>query len=265
MNYSEFLFFLKKVSRLNINYEKCRNDFLQSKAYYKSINDEKELLKIWFAITALEIVSEYKNTFNLLKKREYQNAWYKLEDIEIMSENIKFNIDNHNDYLMLRWIESVIKKYQSIYPYKVFISPEFIDKKVECSICGCTMTPFSECKHIPGKVYCGDMCSRIVVDMEPILFALVEKPVQKYSVIFDGIEKPENYQLLEYLMPKLKHEFTGWDYRIQKKYKPHMKIGRDENCPCLSGKKYKDCCLNNPKGIEYEHYEFFDPRLEKKA
>ena len=26
-----------------------------------------------------------------------------------------------------------------------------------------------------------------------------------------------------------------------------MKIGRNEPCPCGSGKKYKKCCLNKPK------------------
>jgi|LSQX01.2.fsa_nt_gb hypothetical protein len=27
------------------------------------------------------------------------------------------------------------------------------------------------------------------------------------------------------------------------------KIGRNEPCPCGSGKKYKKCCLNNPQRL----------------
>ncbi|GEM_PF-3237392 len=34
------------------------------------------------------------------------------------------------------------------------------------------------------------------------------------------------------------------DYKIHLKNKKN-KIGRNEKCPCGSGKKYKKCCLNN--------------------
>jgi uncharacterized protein YecA (UPF0149 family) len=30
--------------------------------------------------------------------------------------------------------------------------------------------------------------------------------------------------------------------------RPYDKIGRNEKCPCGSGKKYKKCCLFNKKG-----------------
>jgi uncharacterized protein YecA (UPF0149 family) len=33
-------------------------------------------------------------------------------------------------------------------------------------------------------------------------------------------------------------------YRIQQALKVEKKIGRNELCPCGSGKKYKKCCLN---------------------
>ncbi len=34
-----------------------------------------------------------------------------------------------------------------------------------------------------------------------------------------------------------------------------MKIGRNDPCPCGSGKKYKKCCLNKSIGTEKELYE----------
>ena len=30
-------------------------------------------------------------------------------------------------------------------------------------------------------------------------------------------------------------------------YHPGPKVGRNDPCPCGSGKKYKKCCLNSPK------------------
>lgn len=33
--------------------------------------------------------------------------------------------------------------------------------------------------------------------------------------------------------------------RLQPVIREYPKIGRNEQCPCGSGKKYKHCCLNN--------------------
>ena len=41
----------------------------------------------------------------------------------------------------------------------------------------------------------------------------------------------------------------------------HKKIGRNEECPCGSGKKYKNCCLNEGT---FEGYEV-DPKQKKAA
>jgi hypothetical protein len=41
-----------------------------------------------------------------------------------------------------------------------------------------------------------------------------------------------------------------------------MKIGRNEPCPCGSGKKYKKCCLNNDqqtKRMHSDHNGFIQP------
>jgi hypothetical protein len=229
------------------------------KEKYLIIQDEKSLLKIWAYKCCFEIYRKYLNVFNLLKEREYYKAWEELEKIEISLADIRRNYSElMNTYLIDR-IQEMVPKYQAIYPYRIFASPEYLSIKRECSICGSDLNPFTGCSHIIGNVYSGEMCYCIIHEAKLISISAVRNPVQKYSVMFAGSDDPTNYKLLEYLVPKLKSPLVQWDYTISNDYEPHSKykICRNDRCPCLSGKKYKDCCLKNEKGVIFPHYEFY--------
>jgi uncharacterized protein YchJ len=50
--------------------------------------------------------------------------------------------------------------------------------------------------------------------------------------------------------PKEEIGFKNWNlYTKKRKYR---KIGRNDTCPCGSGRKYKKCCLDSGKFEEYE-------------
>jgi hypothetical protein len=47
---------------------------------------------------------------------------------------------------------------------------------------------------------------------------------------------------------------------LKVKHKPYLsdknlKIGRNEQCPCKSGLKFKNCCLDELKKHDYERYQ----------
>lgn len=46
-------------------------------------------------------------------------------------------------------------------------------------------------------------------------------------------------------------EYTKFSLRKQKQLVKEYKVGRNDSCPCGSGKKYKHCCLKS--GV-YENY-----------
>jgi hypothetical protein len=227
----------------------------------KKNNDSDVLLKIWMCLEIISSIENYHDAFILMKNKEYKNGWAKLARAEICLNNITYNIKNYRDYLIVPFLEQYVRKYQKIYPYRLFSSMVSIIKKSECSICGENMDPFSSCNHIKGKVYSGELCYEIIKDMDLLRFDMVADPSMKECVVFPDIENPEKYQLLEYIIPKLQNEYSKWDYEILTKYESHSKYkaGRNEPCPCHSGKKYKNCCMNNPKGIKYDHYEFVIP------
>lgn len=261
MYYLEILELLKNDRFRNFDFTKAKSALLKEKGKFKKYKNSEQLKIIWFILISLEIIELYFNAFNKLKNREYYKAWDILEKIEIKINNVKFNDFDISVYWILQYIEIYTTKFQKLYPYKVFGSPEIVEKRVECSVCGKTIIPWSDCEHILGKVYDGEICYGIVKDMDFISVSIVTKPSQKYSVIFEDIENPTKYLALEYLIPKLKTKYICWDYEVFEKFEPYSKYQtkKDDFCPCHSGKKFKDCCLKNGKGIKYPHYEFILP------
>lgn len=261
MYYLEILKQLEKNHFRTFDFVNAQTILSREKKELKEKKDSGQLKIIWFVQIALQVINLYNDTFDQLRKRKYHEAWNNLERIEININNIKFNDFDITNYWILQYIEIYIEKFQQLYPYKIFGSPEYIHKKIECSICGKTFIPWSDCEHIQGKVYDGEMCYGIVKDMDVISISLVTKPNQKYSVIFDDVDDPCRYPTLEYLVPKLKSKYSRWDFKVTNRYEPYSKYKakKEDLCPCHSGEKFKDCCRRNGKGIKYPHYEFILP------
>jgi hypothetical protein len=260
MFYLEFLGLIKTKYK-SIEIEKYKQLIESEKKLSKQKNDEKSLLLMWFCLSVIQAIEIFHEAFMLLKKREYYKAWDELGQIEMIINNINENIPDYQQYIAVSFLEQNTIKLQKIYPYKLFTSMAIIDTKGECSICGNSMNPFNGCEHIRGRVYAGKMCYSIISNGKLAGIDFVEKPAMKSAVVFDEIDNPEKYELLEYIIPKLPNEYTHWDYRVSTKFEPHnkFKVGRNEQCPCNSGKKYKHCCMQNPRGIKYTHYEFLLP------
>ncbi|MBN2361662.1 MAG: SEC-C domain-containing protein, partial [Deltaproteobacteria bacterium] len=93
--------------------------------------------------------------------------------------------------------------------------------------------------------------------------SIVEKPVQKYSVVFT-INKENgksidhyDYSLVRFVVQRLDSPYLGWSYEWTTTRHPHSRyshIGRNDPCPCESGKKYKKCCLHE-EGVLRPHFQ----------
>jgi preprotein translocase subunit SecA len=55
---------------------------------------------------------------------------------------------------------------------------------------------------------------------------------------------PEEYQLECEQLPPQYLELIEKPKPKKEEIKPAIKVGRNDPCPCGSGKKYKKCCLN---------------------
>jgi hypothetical protein len=144
------------------------------------------------------------------------------------------------------------------------MSPEILELEKICNICEKPISIRNPCGHRVGEIYNGELCIRIVTKVKLLAMAMVDSPIQKYSVPFLSDEKTGksidhyNYSLVKFLADRLQSPFHEWDVSWTKVRHPHSKfrsVGQDDPCPCESGKKYKECCLPE-EGVLRPHCQF---------
>jgi len=212
--------------------------------------DQEGAKAIWCLETTLRIQDLYLEAFSELKAHEFYKAWCDLERAQLALLSLQRHDMTGWAEFRLGFIQKHIERWQSIFPYKIFLSPEFITLEKRCSICGRVLSPRKPCGHVVGEIYDGEECFRRVTQ-QPIGVSLVDKPLQKYSVVF--LIDPEtgapqdhyNYAIIEYAVSALQNPFDGWDVEHTKRLQPHSRfthLGRNDPCPCGSKKIYKKCC-----------------------
>jgi SEC-C motif len=226
--------------------------------------DEQEAKRLWCLERALKAQDLYLDAFQALKRKQFYDAWCALERAEVVLGFLERHETARRKIFRLDFIAEYVEKWQSLFPYKVFFSPEYLEVKKECSICGELVLPRKGCNHRLGEIYGGEMCCHVVTDLEVFGIGMVENPVQKYSVPFlkdeaTGKQRDHyNYAAVEYAIAGLQNPFDHWRVERTTRLQPHSRfryVGRNEPCPCESKKKYKKCCLNR-EGVLRPHLQF---------
>jgi hypothetical protein len=206
-----------------------------------------------------EAQNNYIRVYSLFKSQEYYASWCLLERIEIDIKSILRLHQFVDDEYRIKFIFEYVRKLQSLFPYKIFGSSEFIKEIVRCGICNELVTLRKRCAHVKGQLYMGRMCVHNVEKAHFLAFSIVDVPFNKYSVagVTGKADDDYVYTNLEYLQQIIDHPFNEWRTEDSKVFKPHDEFtaGRNDQCPCCSGKKYKNCCLHKP-GVEIDNTEF---------
>lgn len=225
--------------------------------------DQSAAKDIWCLEEILYIQNNYIDAYRAFKSKKYYKGWCSLENSEIAYDFLFKHFKEDDGEYCLEFIYKHIQQYQSIFPYNVFMSPEFIITESKCSICDEIIDIRNPCGHKIGEIYNGEMCTRLIIDVKAIGMSIVTSPVQKYSVIFLNDPKTGqmvdqyDYSMVNWVIERLQSPFHNWDMEKTKIRHPHSRydhLGPDDECPCESGEKYKDCCLNK-SGVLRPHYK----------
>ena len=213
---------------------------IKQKAVLES--DEKLANEIWCLEETYKIQKTYISMYNQLKAGKYFEGWLLLEQIDISFCSLRENFEYSNNLYNLQFIERIIIEYEKTFPQYLYLSRESLIMSEKCSICGNEFSLRGGCNHKPGKLYMGELCLREVTDLEFLGTAIVKKPFDRYAVIH--IEGQEyDYSVLNNLMKALLSPYIPWYVEEMTRKKPEfLHIGRNDKCPCGSGKKYKYCC-----------------------
>lgn len=238
----------------------------------QAISDgDGEIADIWWFLTTLcQSRLTMITVWELMNEGEYKEAWIALERVELSCKWLALNPFLDLKKFQVSSLARMVENWQSLFPYKVFISPEFVIAKEECSVCGQTMGPWSSCYHKAGHVYGGHFCSRTIKEVELAQIALVTDPVQKYSVVIpeseDGSD-PMDYRQVEWVRDRCNGPFSRWCTDRGKRRHPHSAFEQKPNdlCPCGSEKNYGSCCLTRG-GVDMPHLDVVfehsvDPKL----
>lgn len=243
---------------------KIKNEIEKNRLLAIKNQNEVEANYFWCLKKVFEIQEQFLSAFASIKKEHYEDAWLTLERVDIALGILENNFDvfNDTDKFHVVFIGKIVKEYQKLFPYQYFFSRENIIKKEKCSICGKIVSLRNSCKHKPGKLYMGELCSRHVIDMEPIGISLVTDPFDKYGFI-QIPDREYNYGMLSELMDKINYPYEEFYIETIKEKAPQYKnVGRNEKCPCGSGKKYKKCHLGTEEEL-IEHYIIHLPNQKR--
>lgn len=242
----------------------------EAKAIYLNKKNEDAAKQTWIFENVFSAQYQYLKSFRLMKSGKYSEAWNMLIGAE---DAIHFVGSHINEEDMKRYsldfIECQGKRFQYLFPNKMFASAEIIKDEIRCSICNKIITPRDFCEHKTGEIYNGEMCCYIVTKWTPISVSVVSNPRNKRCLIFpqstsgsDGY----NYNVLKHLFSLLISPYDEWDFKETKILSSHKHFNNYPKtylCPCESGKTYSECCLKNPDGVFHSHIDFILPYLLK--
>ena len=245
----------KNYSDIFKEYNECNELFKSIIDIAKNKGDEQlansaQVFKYYFLLFC-----DLGTYFKMLENKEYHNSWNKLQDCIDDARCVgKFTeMVNRQE---VPSILNLLRSYESLYPYCVFSSSEYIITHSHCSICGKSMQSL-ECPHIKGNLYWGEFAVEVIDEIKEFqAVCLVSHPENKRCVIElsdDTRTEREKFQKLDQFL-ELGQNFLR-DFiittRIENRIRQDIRIvGRNESCSCGSGVKFKKCC---GKDLYYKH------------
>jgi hypothetical protein len=168
------------------------------------------------ACWGLQTVGLIQNAFvaGFLNAQEgrFYKGWCDFANCETNMKFLNGYFPLDDDTFGLNHISEHLLRFQSLYPYRTFLSPGMTVKAAQCSICGEPIRLRQTCGHVKGRIYQGKMCGWKVTEISKILeISLVDAPVQKSAVIF-GPDIPYNYGAIDYVVRGLRSPWHGWAY-----------------------------------------------------
>lgn len=237
---------------------------MEQKNHAASEGDESRANYLWCLYQVFLVQKNYTDAFWNMKNKKYEEAWLQLDRADI---ELSFLEEHYDKYFggpiglrfQLMYILNAIKRLQTLFPYKLFLSRESIIKREKCSICGETIKLRGGCGHKLGQLYNGEQCCHEVTEFELIGMALVKDPFDKYTYL--KIEGQDyNYQIIDFLMEHLQTPYELWGVeKVKIKAPNYTNIGSNNLCSCGSGKKYKKCCRGTNNEM-MDHFIFDFPQ-----
>ena len=237
--------------------EEYRQLLSQLKREAVNTDDQVTAKAVWCLETIDRIQRHFLSAFSHIRSEACKVAWTDLESCEIQISFLDRHFTENSREFGIEHARVHTKQLQELYLLEYGISPGFLKKEVHCSICDTRLTLRSRCGHQIGEIYDGQMCGRVVKNMEFLHFAFVKNPAQKFSVIFPNGNDDLRLHLVKFLGQTLSSPWDSWSYNkeTRKEFHPLFKdLDGSAPCPCDSDQEYKQCHFG--KEETFPHFQF---------
>jgi hypothetical protein len=158
------------------NLKKYREELLNFKKEFILKRLESEANLIFCIESTLRVLQYELEMLVHIKEDEMSQAWSDLVNAQVIFGNVIGNYPFKTEHLNF-YMERLSNYEQLLFPKLHFQSVGGIIKKSKCSICD---DDYQNCDHIKGKLYMGEMCCRVITEMELEEISLVENPANKH-------------------------------------------------------------------------------------
>lgn len=222
----------------------------QLKAYECSLQHETDavLNDCFYCSALLDVLISYAEYWNNISQKASIKSWSVLQDIQDGLRVLK-KFTNADETFLCKFFQNQCENLEKLYPYRIFSSIEAVYGEIECSICGKNMDSFN-CSHRAGELYRGKIAYGTVKEIKSFCgAALVLNPKDKRCVVSYSEQSSAFSRVLYLANLILERRLNPFKFlearprKIEISRKELVKVGRNDGCPCGSGKKYKKCCL----------------------
>lgn len=153
-----------------------RSDLLDLKRKYVESGLENEANLVFCIEQSLQSVEYELQMLVDIKEDRMSEAWSNLVNAQVTYGTVVRNCPFERESTV-GFIARLEEYEKLLFPPMFFSSIGGIIKKSHCSICN---ENYSNCNHIKGKLYNGELCVRVITEMEIEEVSLVEEPASKH-------------------------------------------------------------------------------------
>lgn len=248
--------------------ENLRQHLAGLKSGFVGQNDQHRAKVVWCLESILNVQEKYLEAFADLRAERFYAAWCAFERVEIEYSFLRRHLLQPHSRFCLDFILTITHQWQSLFPYRIFSSMEFIKKGRKCMICGQVVSLRRPCGHLVGEIYDGEMCCHEITDIDWKSISIVTNPQHKYAVLFPQEEETNanasgKYSTIIRVMGQLETPFDEWKTFMGKRAMPREEFeGQDPTslCRCGSMENFSDCCFGKSEIlIAWIHIEIGNP------
>jgi len=183
--YNEIIAFSQKKAFITVGIEiqkqeiECLENYLQKlseiKKEFVSKKLENEANLIYCIENSAKVIQLEIQMLVDIKEDNMDKAWFNLVSAQNLFGTVLSNYPF--DFEHLKGYYERLENYEKLlFPKMQFHSVGGIIKESKCSICN---SDYGSCEHLKGKLYNGDLCCRIITEMELEEVSIVENPANK--------------------------------------------------------------------------------------